>query len=107
MKKSSYDNFFANFSSHLRLKILVNLADGPLSVGELVEKIGEEQSKVSHHLRQMAHCNLVNVKKDGKKRIYSLNERTVKPMLKLAQKHLYSSCGMCEGDCSACSGSRR
>jgi len=102
MKKSSYEKFFANFSNYTRMKIIIALADGPLSVGELVEKIGEEQSNVSHHLKQMVRCNLVNFKREGKKRVYSLNEKTVRPMLEVAQEHVFGCCASCGGDCRSC-----
>lgn len=108
MKNPSYELFFANFSNYTRMKILVALADGPLSVSELVDKIGEEQSNVSHHLSQMAHCSLVDVKREGKKRIYSLNEKTVKPMLEMAQEHVFGSCGSCSGgSCGSCARGER
>ncbi|MFH1802295.1 MAG: metalloregulator ArsR/SmtB family transcription factor [archaeon] len=98
MKDKSYENFFANFSNKTRLKIITVLMDGELSVSEIVEKTGEEQSNVSHHLEGLRKCNILNVKKDGKKRIYSLNEETVNPMLELVESHV-SGCCM---DCSEC-----
>ena len=107
MKKSSYENFFANFSNYTRIKIILALADKPLSVSELVKKINEEQSNISHHLQQMSHCNLVQVKKEGKKRIYALNEKTVKPILKMAQEHVFGNCAKCVGNCRACMGEIR
>ncbi len=102
MNEPSYEQFFANFSNYTRMKIIIALADGPLSVNELTEQIGDEQSNVSHHLKQMAHCSLVDVKREGKKRIYSLNEKTVKPMLAMAQEHVFGSCTNCAGDCRSC-----
>jgi ArsR family transcriptional regulator, lead/cadmium/zinc/bismuth-responsive transcriptional repressor len=101
MKNNSYEQFFANFSNYTRMKIVLALADGPLSVGDLSERVGEEQSNVSHHFKQMAHCSLVEVRRDGKKRIYSLNEKTVKPMLEMAREHVYGCCGNCS-ECDSC-----
>jgi ArsR family transcriptional regulator len=101
MKTKSYDSFFANFSNATKLGIMKSLMDGPLSVGELVEKIGEEQSNVSHHLQSLTKCKILTVKKNGKQRIYSLNKKTVGPMLGLVERHVDN---YCEGNCGGCSG---
>jgi len=104
MKEKSYDRFFANFSNKTRLKILTVLMDGPLSVSDIAERVGEEQSNVSHNLEGLRKCSILNVKKDGKKRIYSLNKETVMPMLELVEKHVHGACGVCDGYCRACMG---
>jgi DNA-binding transcriptional ArsR family regulator len=102
MKQDSYDLFFANFSNYTRIRIISSLADGELSVSEIVEKVDGEQSNISHHLASMVKCNVLNVRREGKKRIYGLNEETVKPMLKLAEEHVFNACGNCDGDCRTC-----
>ncbi|MBS3077325.1 winged helix-turn-helix transcriptional regulator [Candidatus Pacearchaeota archaeon] len=102
MKQISYENFFANFSNKTRLGILTALMDGPLSVSEIVDKVGGEQSNVSHHLESLRKCSILNVKKEGKKRIYSLNKKTVYPMLELVEKHVGGCGGSCE-ECGLCS----
>lgn len=99
MKQQSYENFFANFSNRTRLRIVTVLLDGPLSVSEIVSKTGEEQSNVSHHLEGLRKCSILDFKKEGKKRIYSLNMETVGPMLELVEKHVYGCCG---GGCAEC-----
>jgi ArsR family transcriptional regulator len=98
MKQISYENFFANFSNKTRLGILTVLMDGPLSVSEIVEKLKDEQSNVSHHLEHLRRCSILDVKRQGKKRIYSVNKKTVYPMLELVEKHI-SGCG---GSCAEC-----
>ena len=45
-----------------------------IAVGDLYNKIKLEQSAISSHLKILRDANLVNVKADGKKRIYTLNE---------------------------------
>lgn len=107
MKQQSYEQFFANFSNRTRLRIINALMDGPLSVSEIVEKTGEEQSNVSHHLEGLKKCSILDMKKEGKKHIYSLNMETVEPMLELVEKHVYGSCaGGCE-NCGGCGGFER
>lgn len=102
MKENSYDLFFANFSNYTRIRIISSLANGELSVSQIVFEVGGEQSNISHHLSHMVKCNILNVRREGKNRFYSLNEETVKPLLKLAEEHVFNACGNCDGDCRSC-----
>lgn len=92
MKHSSYDNFFTNFANRTKFSIIRSLIDGPLSVTAIANKIGEEQSKVSHSLKKLSSCHILDVKQKGKQRIYSLNNETVIPMLELAKEHVKRNC---------------
>ncbi|MBN2053037.1 winged helix-turn-helix transcriptional regulator [Candidatus Woesearchaeota archaeon] len=94
MKCNSYDDFFRNFANKTKLRIIMLLKNTPMSVNELSEKMGEEQSKVSHNLAKLARCSVVAVEQQGKKRIYSLNKETVLPMLRLVEKHVKKNCDM-------------
>jgi len=62
----------------LRISIIQLLKAKPRSVSELVEQLGEEQSKVSHSLAALKKCNFVETKRQGKKVIYSLRETFLK-----------------------------
>jgi DNA-binding transcriptional ArsR family regulator len=95
----SYDDFFVNFSNKTKLKIIMILRQKPLSVSELSQILNEEQSKISHGLSKLAKCNIITVKQQGKKRIYSLNKDTVMPMLALVDKHVHNHC---KGRCKKC-----
>lgn len=86
-----------NFANKTKLEIIYSLRGGALSVSEIAERINEEQSKVSHNLRKMNECRLLNVEQKGKQRIYSLNKETVLPMLELVRKHVACNCS---GGCS-------
>ncbi len=100
MKRKSYDNFFINFATRSKFDIIMALRDGPLSVGEIAEKVGDEQSAVSHNLTKMARCHILDVKREGKQRIYSLNKDTVIPMLRIVEKHVKHCCvGRCDNEC--------
>ncbi|MFH0956352.1 MAG: metalloregulator ArsR/SmtB family transcription factor [Candidatus Aenigmatarchaeota archaeon] len=97
MNKNSYDNFFMNFATKSKFDIVMALRDGPLSVTEIARKVGDEQSAVSHNLLKMEGCRVLNVRKAGKQRIYSLNEETVVPLLKLVESHVKRCCmGRCK-----------
>lgn len=81
-----------NFANKARLDIVMLLRDKPLSVKAITKKVKEEQSAVSHNLRKLSTCHILDVKKQGKKRIYSLNNDTVIPMLKIVEKHIRKNC---------------
>lgn len=86
--KNEYSEFFLALSNKLRMDIVLLLKDSQMTVGEIVEKLKIEQSKISHALQILKGYNLVLVKIDGRSRIYSLNKKTVLPMLKFADKHI-------------------
>ena len=97
MKRSSYNNFFMNFATQSKFDIMMALKEGPLNVTAITKKVGDEQSAVSHNLTKMAKCHILNVKRDGKQRIYSLNEETVLPILKIVEGHVKRCClGRCK-----------
>lgn len=97
MKCNPYYPFFRNLANPLRIKIISELKKKEGSVNELVEKLNVEQSKLSHALASLKKCKIVNSKEKGKQRIYSLNKKTILPILKLIDKHAQSFC-----DCKVC-----
>ena len=92
MKCPSYNVFFETISNKTRLKIIESLIKGEKSVNEICRAVNEEQSKVSHNLKKLADCNFLDVKSEGKQRIYSLNKDTITPILKLVEKHVQTYC---------------
>jgi len=96
MKCKSYETFFVNFSNKSKLNIITALRNEPLNVKTITKKINEEQSAVSHNLKKLSACHVLDVKKAGKERIYSLNKDTVIPILRLVEKHVIKNCsGSC------------
>ena len=62
----------------VRLGIIRCLEIHPkLSVSELCEKLGSEQSLTSHHLQNMRLKGILSVKREGRSMFYSLKERDV------------------------------
>lgn len=55
-----------------RLRIVNLLCQGPLCVCHLQEAMGEPQVKISKHLSYLKSHGMVDVRKDGHWRIYSL-----------------------------------
>ncbi len=56
----------------LRLAILCHLMEGPLSVGEIIEKTGATQSNISQHLGKMHMLGLIQRERQGKQIYYRL-----------------------------------
>ena len=92
MKCSSYNRFFEVMAGKTRLAIIESLTISDKCVGEICKDINEEQSKVSHNLRTLLDCHFVEQTIDGKKRIYSLNKKTISPIIKLVNQHVRSNC---------------
>ena len=92
MKCKSYNTFFETISNKTRLKILEILEAKSMSVSEICEVLGEEQSKISHNLKCLTECHFLDVEQKGKKRIYSLNKDTILPLMKLVDQHVKKYC---------------
>ena len=90
----TYHIFFRNLANPVKISIISALKEKESSVGELSKKLKIEQSKLSHALSSLHHCNIVESKQEGKQRIYSLNKKTILPMLNLIDKH---KCEFCPG----------
>ncbi|MDP4821542.1 MAG: metalloregulator ArsR/SmtB family transcription factor [Saprospiraceae bacterium] len=62
----------------MRLGIIHLLEKHPrLSVSEICDMLGSEQSLTSHHLQNMRLKGILAVKKEGRSMLYSLKERDV------------------------------
>ena len=99
MNPSTYHIFFTNFANPLKINIILSLRNKDKCVGELSKELKVEQSKISHALASLRCCKIVNVKQKGKVRIYSLNKKTIIPILKIIDKHANT---FCKGDCKGC-----
>ena len=84
----SYEPFFKTLADSSKLEIINLLSKGGLSVGEISEKLGFEQSRVSHNLKALVERGFLVVEKKGKSRVYSLDEKEIVPILKLVDKHV-------------------
>ena len=75
-------------ANETRFSIISLLKEKPFSVGEICEKLGFEQSHVSHSLKCLVDCGFVNAEQDGRNRIYALDDKTIRPMLQLMERHV-------------------
>ena len=63
-----------------RRQILDALAGGERPVKDLVDVLGLAQPQVSKHLRVLRQVGLVEVREDGRRRLYRLNGEALKPI---------------------------
>jgi DNA-binding transcriptional ArsR family regulator len=63
-----------------RRQIVDVLAHGEQAVGELVTQLGLPQPQVSKHLRVLREVGVVDVREDGRRRLYRLDGRALKPI---------------------------
>jgi DNA-binding transcriptional ArsR family regulator len=63
-----------------RRQILDALAGGERAVNDLVRELGLGQPQVSKHLRVLREVGAVDVREDGRKRLYRLNGDALKPI---------------------------
>jgi DNA-binding transcriptional ArsR family regulator len=63
-----------------RRQILDLLASGERPVGDLVSGLGMSQPLVSKHLRVLREVGAVEVRDEGRRRLYRLNGQALKPI---------------------------
>jgi len=63
-----------------RRQILDVLAGGERPVNDLVAQLGIAQPQVSKHLRVLREVGAVAVREDGRRRLYRLNGKALKPI---------------------------
>ena len=63
-----------------RRQILDALAGGERPVNDLVDVLGLSQPQVSKHLRVLREVGAVDVREDGRQRLYRLNGHALKPI---------------------------
>jgi DNA-binding transcriptional ArsR family regulator len=72
-----YASWFRSLSDPTRIQILHLLAahEAPMTVGQIVQRVGVGQSTVSHHLKVLAQVRFVTVEHDGTSSHYRVNPR--------------------------------
>jgi ArsR family transcriptional regulator, cadmium/lead-responsive transcriptional repressor len=81
--------YFRGLGDPIRLRILELLrAEGELSVGELVARLGLPQPQVSNHLACLRWCGFVEGRREGRTVFNRIADPRVEAMLELAQSLL-------------------
>jgi ArsR family transcriptional regulator, cadmium/lead-responsive transcriptional repressor len=80
---------FNGFANSTRLSILLLLAQrGEMKVGELVDELEAPQPRVSDHLRCLAWCGYVQVRREGRNAFYAVADERVMQILELGEELL-------------------
>ena len=69
---STYETTLTALADPMRRRVLDRLKKRPRSVNEIVQALPISQPAVSQHLKVLQDANLVAVRRDGNKRIYSI-----------------------------------
>ena len=73
--------FFQALADPTRVRILEMLADGPMTVSELVRALGLAQGRVSSHLGCLRWCGYVRAEVDGRYNRYRLVDDRIRDIL--------------------------
>ncbi|SRR5581483_4033588 len=98
-----YREFFRALSNQTRFSIVQLLREKPHYVGQIVDRLKIEQSRVSHNLGCLLNCGFVQWEWQGKNKVYRLHPDLL-PILNAIDKHLVKyapaleSCGVLEGE---------
>lgn len=74
---------FSLFSDATRLEILMELKEGALTVGELVNRVGVSQGNVSKQLHLLYDNGLLHREKRGTQVFYSLSDEMIFPLCRM------------------------
>lgn len=80
--------FFKFFGDTTRIRIIHILMSGEISVNDIAEKLGLEQSVVSHQLRILRTANLVKPRRDGRKMFYALDDDHIGVIFETGLSHI-------------------
>jgi DNA-binding transcriptional ArsR family regulator len=97
--------YFRGLGDPLRVRILELLrAEGELSVGELVSRLGEPQPKISNHLACLRWCGFVEARREHRTVLNRIADQRVLQMLDLAHalladnaEHVAACCRIDDG----------
>ena len=88
----AYKIFFGTLVSESRLKIINLLRKGRKNVSEIMANLKMDQTAVSHDLARLKKCGFVNAEIESKFRYYSINKKTIKPLIELIDRHMSEYC---------------
>ena len=74
--------FFKALADHNRLMIVDMLSCGELCACKILERLQISQPTLSHHMKILCDCGLVNGRKEGKWMHYSLDKKKTRDMKK-------------------------
>ena len=78
---------FAALSEPMRVAILERLAERPMAVGELAERLPVSRPAVSQHLKILKDAALVQAHAEGTRRVYRIDPAGLGPMRQWLDRH--------------------
>lgn len=72
-----------------RFKIINLLADGEKCACKILENFGFTQPTLSHHMKVLSDCGLVNTRKEGIWNHYSLNLENCKDLIDFLKENFF------------------
>ncbi len=97
--------YFRVLGDRTRLRVLELVAEQERSVGELVARLGEPQTKVSNHLACLRWCGFVTTRREHRTIHYSLADPRVAEVIGLGRALLHdnaehvAACRHADGGC--------
>jgi DNA-binding transcriptional ArsR family regulator len=83
--------YFRVLGDRTRLRVLELVAEREHSVGELVELLGESQTKVSNHLACLRWCGFVATRREHRTIHYRLADERVAAVIELGRALLHDN----------------
>src|SRR3954465_6328489 len=83
--------YFRVLGDRTRLRVLALVAERERSVGELVELLGEPQTKVSNHLACLRWCGFVATRREHRTIHYRLADERVAAVIELGRALLHDN----------------
>jgi DNA-binding transcriptional ArsR family regulator len=80
---------FAVLSDPTRRRLVEFMHDGERSVSELVAHVDIDQPGVSRHLRILKEAGFVNVRADGRRRMYSLRPEPLRVLASWMRRYAH------------------
>jgi DNA-binding transcriptional ArsR family regulator len=77
--------FIRGLGDPTRLRIVRYLLDGPLTVNQIVARLGVPQSRVSNHLACLKWCGYVSTQRQGRNVTYRISDDRVRTVIELAR----------------------
>ena len=77
---ADYTDFFKALADENRLKIIDMLSCGEICACHILQELEITQPTLSHHMKILCDCMLVNGRREGRWMYYSLNKAKIKSM---------------------------
>lgn len=79
---------FKVFGDSTRIRILYELFDKEMCVGDIAVALNMTQSAISHQLRVLKQSRLVKFRREGKTVFYSLDDDHVRSVIEMGLEHV-------------------